>query len=229
MTRAPSKISLAELQQRIGYQFHQTDLLLQALTHRSASKTNNERLEFVGDSVVNHVVAVALFSKYPKVSEGELSRRRTHFVRGSFLAQIAIEWSLGDYLILGTGERKSGGRHRESILGDAVEAIAGAILLDSNLQQTAEVVLSWFQTALDQAAEGFDRDPKTQLQEWLQARQYPLPEYRLVSTTGPDHDQTFRVACKVKPFDTPFHGEGRSRREAEQEAASAALSELGDE
>ena len=157
MTRTPSKVGLAALQKRIGYQFQRSDLLVQALTHRSASRINNERLEFIGDSVVNHVVAVALFSKYPGVSEGELSRRRTHFVRGSFLAQIAIDWALGEHLILGTGERKSGGRHRDSILGDAVEAIAGAILLDSNLQQAVDVVLGWFEAALEEAAEKVDR------------------------------------------------------------------------
>ena len=226
MTRTPSKVGLAALQKRIGYRFQHSDLLVQALTHRSAARINNERLEFIGDSVVNHVVAVALFEKFPEVSEGELSRRRTHFVRGSFLAQIAIEWSLGEHLILGTGERKSGGRHRDSILGDAVEAIAGAILLDSDLRQAAEVVFRWFETALEEAAEKVDRDPKTQLQEWLQARQHPLPEYTLVSTAGPDHDQTFLVACKIKPFEKSFPGEGRSRRKAEQDAASAALAGL---
>jgi ribonuclease-3 len=226
VTRTPSKVGLAALQKRIGYRFQRSDLLVQALTHRSASRINNERLEFIGDSVVNHVVAVALFSKYPGVSEGELSRRRTHFVRGSFLAQIAIDWSLGEHLILGTGERKSGGRHRDSILGDAVEAIAGAILLDSSLQHAADVVLGWFEAALEEAAENVGRDSKTQLQEWLQARQYPLPEYTLVSTAGPDHDQIFRVACKVQPFEKSFPGEGRSRREAEQDAALIALAEL---
>ena len=225
----PGKAQLESLQGRLCYQFSDLTLLKRALTHRSAGKHHNERLEFLGDAVIGLAAAAAFYDRFPDADEGLLSRLRALVVSGRSLAAIAKDMDLSSCLILGESERKSGGRHRESILGDAVEAITGAILLDSNLQQTAEVVLSWFQTALDQAAEGFDRDPKTKLQEWLQARQYPLPEYRLVSTTGPDHDQTFRAACKVKPFDTPFHGEGRSRREAEQEAASAALAELGDE
>jgi len=228
VTGPRSHLSLSILQQRIGYSFQNTDLLRQALTHRSAAKSNNERLEFIGDSVVNHVVAVALFNQFPDASEGELSRRRTQYVRGSFLAQIAASWSLGEHLILGAGERKSGGRQRESILGDTVEAIAGAILIDSDLLTARDVVLAWFEKPLEAAPAETDRDPKTRLQEWLQGRGLPLPVYTLRGTEGPDHDQHFLVECDIQPVDAPFIGEGKSRREAEQAAAGAALENVLD-
>ncbi len=147
-----------------------------ALTHRSAGKHNNERLEFLGDSLVNHVVAEHLYRKFTSASEGQLSRLRAKLVRGTYLAKLAVNFDLGECLVLGSGERKSGGRHRDSILADAVEAIAGAMLLDSNYATANRAVSRWFETSLDALELSDERDAKTRLQEWLQGKGYALPE-----------------------------------------------------
>lgn len=226
MTSGRDRIRREQLEARLGYTFSDAALLQLALTHRSAGKHNNERLEFLGDSLVNHVVAQALYQKFPSAREGQLSRLRAKLVRGSYLAVIAGRLQLGDVLILGTGERKSGGRHRDSILADALEAVAGAVLLDSSAETARDVVLKWFESSLSTLTLADERDAKTRLQEWLQGRGHALPQYELVSVTGADHDQRFEVTCVVAPLSSPVSGEGKSRREAEQAAAAQVLEEL---
>ena len=219
-------LRLQQLQQRLGYTFTDAGLLTLALTHRSAGKHNNERLEFLGDSLVNHVVAEHLYRKFTSASEGQLSRLRAKLVRGTYLAKLAVNFDLGECLVLGSGERKSGGRHRDSILADAVEAIAGAMLLDSNYATANRAVSRWFETSLDALELSDERDAKTRLQEWLQGKGYALPEYALESIAGADHDQLFTVCCSVAPLSEVVQGIGKSRRAAEQAAATRVLEAL---
>ena len=228
MTRAVQPHRLQALQSRLGHQFADEALLIAALTHRSASGSNNERLEFLGDSWVNHVVANDLYQRFPQASEGDLTRMRSRLVRGTYLAGIAKSLGLGDALILGVGERKSGGRHRDSILADALEAVAAAVLLDGGPAVASEAVLRWFGASLQQVSAETDKDNKTPLQEWLQARTLPLPQYDLVTVLGPDHEQVFEVDCTCAGTDQASRGQGGSRREAEQAAAAAALEALLD-
>lgn len=217
---------MQQLQQRLGYTFTDMALLNLALTHKSAGKNNNERLEFLGDSLVNHVVAESLYRKFADASEGQLSRLRAKLVRGSYLTQLAVKFELGDCLVLGSGERKSGGRHRDSILADAVEAVAGAMLLDSDYTTATRAVSRWFEASLDTLELSDERDSKTRLQEWLQGRGHPLPEYALESIVGADHDQHFTVCCSVAPLPGVIQGTGKSRRAAEQAAATRVLEAL---
>jgi len=218
---------LERLQQALGYTFNDRSLLELALTHRSAGRSNNERLEFLGDSIVNHVIAEALFAKFPEAREGSLSRMRASLVRGETLAGIGRELNLGDYLVLGSGERKSGGHRRGSILADTVEAIAGAILLDADVQVCRACLLTWFHGRLDDITlEDDGKDAKTRLQEYLQGRGQGLPDYELLSVSGEDHQQQFRVACVIESAGLRIEGEGSSRRKAEQSAADAALERL---
>jgi ribonuclease-3 len=219
-------LRLQQLQQRLGYTFTDVGLLNLALTHRSAGKHNNERLEFLGDSLVNHVVAEHLYRHFTSASEGQLSRLRAKLVRGTYLAKLAVNFELGECLVLGSGERKSGGRHRDSILADALEAIAGAMLLDSNYTTANRVVSRWFESSLDALELSDERDAKTRLQEWLQGKGYPLPEYALASIAGADHDQHFTVRCSVAPLSEVIQGTGKSRRAAEQAAAARVLEAL---
>lgn len=228
MTHAVQPHRLRVLQSRLGHQFADEGLLIAALTHRSASGSNNERLEFLGDSWVNHVVANDLYQRFPRASEGDLTRMRSRLVRGTYLAGIAKNLGLGDALILGVGERKSGGRHRDSILADALEAVAAAVLLDGGPALASEVVLGWFGASLQEVSTETEKDSKTRLQEWLQARQLPLPQYELVAVRGPDHEQVFEVDCRCTGTDRANRGQGGSRREAEQAAAAAALEVLLD-
>lgn len=217
------------LQRALGYQFDNEELLTLALTHRSAAGRNNERLEFLGDSIVNHVVAEALYQQFPKATEGEMSRMRAALVKGDTLALVAQELGLGDYLVLGQGERKSGGHRRGSILADALEAVAGAILLDSNVDQCRGILLNWFTGRL--AALSYKttaKDPKTQLQEYLQGRGNPLPEYELREVAGEDHQQEFQVICRLRKPPLEVGGAGSSRRKAEQAAARTALTRLAE-
>jgi len=212
----------------IGHAFNDPGLLQQALTHRSAGTPNNERLEFLGDSIVNMMVAQALYERWPKADEGALTRARAELVREGALAVIARELQLGDRLILGPGEMKTGGHRRDSILADALEAVVAAIYLDAGFAACRTVVLPWF-TASMQALPATgkpEKDPKTRLQEWLQARQKALPLYELVSESGDDHAKTFRVRCGVTDPAVSTEGEGASRRLAEQQAAAAALEQL---
>jgi ribonuclease-3 len=220
---------LLSLQNRLGYSFQDLQILKLALTHRSAGRTNNERLEFLGDSFVNHVIAQRLYLQFPKASEGQLTRLRSKLVRGTFLAALGEKYALGECLTLGVGERKSGGRHRASILADTVEAIAGAMLLDAGYDNAAPVILHWFADALGELQVDGDKDSKTLLQEWLQARNLPLPSYDLVSVEGPDHAQEFEVVCLINGQKNAFSGRGSSRRNAEQQAASVAIGELGND
>ena len=218
---------LARLQQALQYQFCNLELLRVALTHCSASGANNERLEFLGDSILNHVIAEALYRRFPDASEGEMSRMRASLVKGETLAEIAVELELGDDLRLGVGERKSGGHRRSSILADALEAVVGAILLDSDVEQCRDRVLVWFAPRLQRLSLGaVDKDAKTQLQEYLQGRSKPLPEYDLLSIEGVDHEQQFRVACRLSKPLLVVEGKGASRRKAEQDAATLALARL---
>lgn len=219
---------LASLQRKLGYQFKDSSLLTLALTHRSFSGRNNERLEFLGDAVLNFVAGEALFQHFDQAREGQLSRLRARLVKGETLAVLARAMDLGDYLRLGSGELKSGGFRRESILADATEAIIGAIYLDSGMEAARERVLAW----LEQEFAGLtlvdtNKDAKTRLQEFLQSRGCELPGYEVVDIQGEPHCRTFHVECQVSLLDHKTSGQGGSRRIAEQVAAAAALVALG--
>ncbi|MBM3115518.1 ribonuclease III [Jeongeupia naejangsanensis] len=211
----------------LGYSFQEPQRLKQALTHRSYSSTHNERLEFVGDSILNAVIARTLFLAFPQLTEGELSRLRASLVRQEALAEVASELQLGDYLSLGEGELKSGGHRRPSILADALEAIFGAIWFDGGFAEAERVITALFasRVAKIDPAQAL-KDPKTGLQEWLQARRQPLPEYVLARQDGESPNQVFEVVCLVRGLQVEARAEGPSRRNAEQQAAAAALALL---
>jgi len=212
-----------------GYQFRQQALLLQALTHRSYSRSsNNERLEFLGDSVLNLIISNFIYHRFADADEGELSRIRASLVKESTLAEVAREISLGDFINLGGGELKSGGYRRASILSDALEAVIGAVYLDSDYQQTEKAVLRLFQDYLDGITVGDSlKDPKTRLQEYLQSRQQGLPVYVVENTTGKSHSQLFTVSCSIEDPALQTRGSGTSRKKAEQQAAQKMLQGLG--
>ncbi len=216
---------LDQLAAMIGYRFKTTSLLEEALTHRSKGALNNERLEFLGDAILGFVVAEALFARYPKESEGVLTRFRASLVKKETLAEMARGYQLGDYLRLGPGELKSGGFRRDSILADAMEAIIGAIYLDSDMATARDFVLRSLGDRFEHLR--IQKDPKTQLQEFLQARRLPLPRYSVLGTRGTEHDQHFEVQCVVEGLAEPALGSGNSRRKAEQAAAQQALNALG--
>lgn len=220
--------AIDSLMRKLGYQFQQTILLEQALTHRSCKGQHNERLEFLGDALLGFVIAEALFERFPQTREGDLTRMRAALVKGVTLASIAQELALSDYLRLGPGELKSGGYRRESILADALEAILGAIYLDSGMLAAKERILAWFGSRLDDITPGQQKDSKTQLQEYLQGLRLPLPTYDVIATAGEAHQQTFTVRCTV-PGKAPIHATGASRRKAEQDAAAMALELLKNE
>lgn len=212
---------------RIGHSFRDPTLLELALTHRSYGGDNNERLEFLGDSIVNFVIGEALFQRFPQAREGQLSRLRARLVKGQTLAELAREFSLGEHLRLGSGEMKSGGYRRDSILADAMEAVIGAIYLDAGMDVTKARVLSWYGTRLEAInLQDTQKDPKTRLQEFLQSRQSPLPRYEVLSVEGEAHAQTFTVECHVEMLAEHTVGVGTSRRHAEQQAAEKALTML---
>jgi ribonuclease-3 len=214
----------ARLEKALGYQFSQPELLRQALTHRSHSSPHNERLEFLGDSVLSCVVATLLYRQFGKLKEGELSRLRASLVRQESLADIALELALGDYLLLGEGELKSGGFRRPSILADTLEAVFGAIYLEAGFETAQRIIEQLYQDRiglLDPSDAG--KDPKTALQEWLQARRLPTPHYSLATTRGEAHAQEFEVLCEIPSANLKISGSGNSRRNAEQQAAQAAL------
>ena len=212
------------LQQRLGYQFNDQRQLQLALTHRSHGASNNERLEFLGDSILNFVMGEALYRQLGEAREGQLSRLRSQLVRGDTLAELAREFGLGECLVLGEGELKSGGRDRDSILADAVEAIIGAIYLESGLDVCRERVLAWYALRL-QALHGDSsaQDAKSRLQEFLQAQRQPLPDYQLVEVGGEGHAQRFTIECHVSLAKQPTRAQASSRREAEKQAAAAML------
>jgi len=209
----------------LGYVFQKPGLLEEALTHRSASPRNNERLEFLGDALLNLVIAECLFQRYPQASEGELSRLRANLVKGESLAELARSLKLGENLQLGQGELKSGGPQRESILADALEAIFAAVYLDGGLNACRALILHLYRDCLEGLASASEsRDPKTRLQEYLQARQQPLPVYTVLEIRGEPHAQSFTVECAVA--DHRAVAVGSNRRKAEQDAARQVLEQL---
>ncbi len=220
----------ARLQRELAYEFSDKGLLALALTHRSAGKKNNERLEFLGDSIINHIIAEALYRKFPDADEGDMSRMRASLVKGDTLAEVARELNLGECLQLGPGERKSGGHRRGSILADALEAVAGAILLDSSVERCRECMLALFDSRLNELVQAPTRkDPKTALQEYLQGKHKSLPVYKLLHTDGNDHKPQFHVRCTLQKPTLEVEGVGSSRRKAEQAAASTALSRISND
>lgn len=223
------KPKLAALERRIGYEFRDRDLLAQALTHRSFGANNNERLEFIGDGLVNAVVAKQLFANHPSLDEGSLSRLRSKLVSRDGLAVIAKRFEIGPLLQLGAGERKSGGRHRDSILADALEALAGAVLVETDFGCASQIVAPWFDDDIANLDLTSTRDAKTLLQEWLQGKGYALPSYSVVSVTGEDHNQRFEVECRSDARGLVTQGIASSRKKAEQAAARELLEILSDE
>lgn len=212
------------LSKRIGYTFKQPELLRQALTHRSHGSPHNERLEFLGDSVLSLAISTKLVHDFPKLAEGDLSRMRAHLVKEPTLAEIAQALNLGDYLFLGEGELKSGGFRRPSLLADALEAILGAIFLDSDFAETSRVIEALYApTVALLDPKNLSKDPKTQLQEYLQSRKLSLPQYEIVATEGEAHAQHFKLECIIPDLDIRAAGAGASRRKAEQEAAQLAF------
>ena len=194
-----------------------SDLLQQALTHRSAARQHNERLEFLGDAILNAVIALELFGRFPRAREGELTRRRAQLVNEGTLAELARSMRLGEFLRLGPGELKAGGHRRDSILADAVEAIIAACYLEHGWDRTREVIGGWFAERLAQSLVPPPKDAKTRLQEWLQSQGKPLPTYELVDAIGQDHAKTFVARCQLG--EQQAEGRGGSRRAAEQQAA----------
>ena len=215
------------LYKKIGYTFAESANLTKALTHRSANKKHNERLEFLGDAILGMIIAKELYQRFPQQPEGKLTRMRSNLVKGDTLAAIAREFSLGDLLLLGPGELKSGGFRRDSILADALEAIIGAIYLEAGLDVCEPIVLSWFTQRLSELdPQAVAKDDKTRLQEWLQAKKLPLPLYEVIDITGQSHEQIFYVECTVSGLDKATVGKGKSRREAEQKGARMAFEKL---
>ena len=216
-----------KLQQKINYKFKDIALLKLALTHRSMGKNNNERLEFLGDSILGLVISRELYKRFDHVAEGKLSRLRSHLVRGQTLAQLARELELSDILILGSGELKSGGFRRESIQADAVEAIFGAVLLDSGFETINTVILDLYCDLLDGINPNDSlKDPKTQLQEYLQKRGNILPRYELVKTVGKDHNAVFTVNCSLQDQAIQVEQAAKSIKRAEQLCAQILLDKL---
>lgn len=213
----------AELFEKLGYSFHSLELLERALRHRSMGKISNERLEFLGDAALNFTIAAELYHRYPDMKEGDLSRLRANLVNGDVLADLASELQVGDYLQFGSGELKSGGARRKSILADAMEAIIGAMYLDGGFDAVQRCVVSWFTKRLDEAAGVALKDPKTMLQELLQMRKLPLPIYAVIAATGVSHSQVFTIKCTVFGVNEPTVGVGSSKRRAERDAAEKML------
>jgi ribonuclease-3 len=219
--------ALAALQKRLGYRFTQQPLLARALTHRSFGADHNERLEFLGDAVLNLAVSSLLYERFSGSDEGDLTRVRAHLVREDSLHRVALALGLPEVLRLSDGEARGGGAQRPSILADAVEAIIGAVYLDGGFAPASEIVRTLFGDIIQATeAESWSKDAKTELQEWLQARRFAVPAYRIVATRGQAHAQTFEVECAVAALGLAERGEGKSRRTAEQEAARRLLESL---
>lgn len=216
--------STKNLSKRLGYQFSRHELLDIALTHRSAGSPNNERLEYLGDSTLNFIIADALYNRFDEASEGQLSRLRANLVNGETLAGIARILHLGDFLHLGPGELKSGGFGRDSILAGAMEAIIGAVYLDGGFKKSHDLVMRIYHDTLEEISLDTPlKDPKTRLQEFVQAQKLPLPSYNVLTITGRDHSQVFNVECIIEGMMDPVVGQGSSRRKAEQDAAGKTL------
>jgi ribonuclease-3 len=216
-----------KLEEQLGYRFGDPALLEQALTHRSAAALNNERLEFLGDGILNFVVAAELYHRKPDLPEGDLSRLRASMVNQSSLARVARQMDLGTHLRLGTGEMKSGGHRRESILSDGLEAVFGAIYLDSGFETARRVIIACYGERLEHLPEVDElKDPKTRLQEYLQSGRLPLPRYEVLEVSGKAHSQSFSVECRIDGVSEATVGEAKSRRQAEQRAAQTMLERL---
>lgn len=219
---------IERLESKLGYQFNNKQYLELALSHRSVGKHNNERLEFLGDSLLGFIIAEALFLKFPEEKEGNLTRLRSQLVKGETLAEVALEFDIGEHLLLGEGELKSGGFRRASILADSVEAILGGIYLDGGMAACKSCVLSWYQQRLDSLSPAkVQKDPKTQLQEYLQQRRKPLPDYKLVKEVGEAHAKQFVVECTLKTLNIKASASETSKRGAEKLAAQKVLHQLG--
>lgn len=234
-TRKTKKLSvernakLNQLSRKLGYQYQNIELLQHALTHRSVGSRNNERLEFLGDSLVNFMIADILFHQFTNLPEGDMSRVRAHLVKGDTLAVIGREYNLSDYLVLGPGELKSGGFRRNSIIADAVEAIIASVYEDGGLDVCRDLVGRFYEERLKKLdPKMIGKDPKTRLQEWLQSRNQPLPEYSIIIVNGAAHAQEFTVSCYVEKLNTKFEATASNRRKAEQKAAELALVALGE-
>jgi ribonuclease-3 len=218
---------MERLQKNIDYSFNNIDLLKQALTHRSVGKQNNERLEFLGDSVLGSIISRELYQRFPSIDEGQLSRLRSHMVRGQTLAKLAKQINLSEQLILGQGELKSGGFRRESIQADAFEAVLGAIFLDSDYFTVNKVILKLYKELLDEAnPDDSHKDFKTQLQEALQKRGSDLPQYDLIKTSGKDHNAVFYVRCSLTNENIKVEKSSKSIKRAEQACAEVILEKL---
>jgi ribonuclease-3 len=214
----------------LSYEFNDANLLQQALTHRSCPGANNERLEFLGDAVLDFVISEVVYRSHPNAPEGDLSKLRASLVKDASLGKLAMDLDLGEHLILGGGERKSGGHRRESILADALEALFGAVYLDAGFDAAAAVITHAFGDRLSNLPSVDDlRDPKTRLQEWLQAQGFGLPEYELVKVSGKAHRQKFDVSCSIRDGEQISTGSGTTRRNAEQESAREMLAGLGED
>ena len=222
-----SEPALDALQQRLGHVFAQPALLTRALTHRSFGSAHNERLEFLGDAVLNMAVSALLYQRFAGSDEGDLTRVRAHLVREDSLHRAGLGLGLPQVLRLSEGEARGGGAQRVSILADAVEALIGAAFLDGGFDAAQRVVRRLFGELIDSTEiDNWSKDAKTELQEWLQARRLAVPTYRIVATRGQAHAQTFEVECQVAPLGLAERGEGRSRRSAEQQAARRMLEVL---
>ena len=219
--------AIASLLEKLAYSFNDIELLNEALTHRSYATKNNERLEFLGDGILNFVIAHELFKQYPDVQEGDLSRLRATLVNKESLAEIAGQLNLGEVILLGTGELKSGGFRRPSILADTVESILGAVYIDGGFESCRDLIVRLYAKRLASPTDLQSlKDPKTRLQELLQSRRFSLPEYRVVNITGQAHSQIFHVRCSIDKMNIKVDGEGKSRRKAEQDAAEKAISKV---
>ncbi len=218
--------SLLNLESLLGYRFNNVRLLRQALTHRSYGRVNNERLEFVGDGILDCVIALNLFDYYQDVPEGQLSKMRAALVNQDSLLEIAQILDLGHYLYLGDGELKSGGRSRPSILADALEAIFAAVMLDSSFTNARYVIEKLFNHKIKEQETSNVTDYKTQLQEYLQSKRLPLPIYKIVSSSGPEHDMLFTIECAIERPNYKTWGEGRGKKQASQNAAQNLLAIL---
>lgn len=214
---------LAALQGLLGYEFRQISVCLQALTHRSYNNQHNERLEFLGDAILDLLISESLYKKYPSATEGELSHMRASIVCGENLAMIARQLELGSHLYLGAGEARSGGRERQSTLANALEALIAAIYLDGGLEACRATTEKLFAPVLASVVPGTGKDAKTQLQEYLQARQLPLPTYRLLARTGSEHEARFTMQCAAEAFGLAAEATAGSRKKAEQLAAEKVL------
>lgn len=212
--------------QKLGHTFADEALLEQALTHRSAGRRNNERLEFLGDALLNLIVAEYIYEQYPRANEGEMTRARASLVNGTALAELAREAQIGEFLVLGPGELKTGGFRRDSILSDTFEALIAAIYLDAGWDRCRTLVRQLFSERVIAVDGKVSKDSKTLLQELLQANAMALPVYELVDTRGDDHDKEFDVNCQVESLGLDFSGSGPSRRAAEQAAAEGLLDQV---